>query len=93
MSVELSKVVTYYPVGNPLLIEEGEVRQFELQYAMPPNRGLPNALFEVDVGMLRQLGINVPAPSQVGRNFNLPGGGLEVPIDRAIPPEALRRVR
>ncbi len=67
--------------------------QAQIDLALPPNRGLPNALFEVDVGRLRQLGIDVPAPSQVGRNFNLPGGGLEVPINRAIPPEALRRVR
>jgi hypothetical protein len=66
--------------------------QAHLDLALPPNRAA-NALFEVDVGAMRRLGIEVPASTPVGRSYNMPGGGLEVPIDRAIPPELLRRVR
>ena len=35
----------------------------------------------------------IPAPTLVGRWYNMPGGGLEVPVNRVIPPELLRRVR
>lgn len=66
--------------------------QAQIGLALPPNRGLPNAVSEIDVATLRRLGIDVPAPTQVGRSFNLPGGSLEVPILRNIPLEALRRV-
>lgn len=81
--------------GKVFLTPQGNLSplQAQIDLALPPNRGLPNALFEVDVGKLRQLGIDVPAPSQVGRSFNMPGGGLEVPIDSRIPAEALRRLR
>ncbi len=67
--------------------------QAQIDLALPPNRGLPNAAFEIDAGKLRQLGIDVPAPTQVGRSFNMPGGGLEVPIEGRVPAEALRRIR
>lgn len=66
--------------------------QAHIDLALPPNRAA-NVLFEVDVGAMRRLGIEVPAPTPVGRSYNMPGGGLEVPIDRAIPPELLRRIR
>ena len=67
--------------------------QAQIDLALPANRGLPNSVFEIDVATLRRLGIGVPPPSQVGRSFNMPGGGLEVPIRRDIPPEALRRIQ
>lgn len=77
------------------LTPQGDLRplQAQIDLALPPNRGLPNALFEVDVGKLVRLGIDVPASSQVGRSFNMPGGGLEVPIESRIPAELLRRIR
>ncbi len=81
--------------GKNFLTPDGSLSplQAQLDLAIPPNRGLPDALFEVDVQTLRRLGIDVPAPSQVGRSFNLPGGGQETLIDSLIPPEALRRIR
>lgn len=61
--------------------------------ALPPNRGLPAALFEIDVNHLLRLGIEVPAPPQVTRYMDMPGGGTEAILRQPVPPEALRRVR
>jgi len=35
----------------------------------------------------------LPEPTLVPRSFNMPGGGSEVVLERAIPPELLRRIR
>ncbi|MCC6641242.1 MAG: hypothetical protein IT386_08795 [Deltaproteobacteria bacterium] len=80
--------------GRVFLTPQGGLSplQAHIDLALPPNRAA-NALLEVDVGAMRRLGIDIPAPTPVGRSYNMPGGGLEVPIDRAIPPELLRRVR
>jgi len=67
--------------------------QAQIDLALPPNRGLPDALFEIDVPTLRRMGIDVPASTPVYRNYNMPGGGLENVFDVRIPPEAIRRVR
>lgn len=52
----------------------------------------PN-LVEIDVGTLQRMGIQVPESGQVGRMFNMPGGGTEVVFPHAIPAEAIRVVR
>ena len=67
--------------------------QAQLDLALPPNRGLPGAVFEINAGGLRQAGISVSQPQQVGRMFNMPGGGQEVLIKGNVPPEYLRRIR
>jgi len=67
--------------------------QAQIDLALPPNRGLPNHLIEIDVGILRKLGIPIPRGGQVGRDYNMPGGGCEVVFPDRIPPAALRVVR
>ena len=67
--------------------------QAQIDLALPPNRGLPIHLIEIDVSTLRQLGYTVPRGGQVGRAYNMPGGGCEVVFPGRIPPAALRLVR
>ncbi len=67
--------------------------QAQVDLALPPNRGLPGHLIEIDVGTLQRMGISVPNASQVGRMFNMPGGGSEVVFPHAIPAEAIKVVR
>ena len=75
------------PVGNlsPL--------QAQVDLALPPNRGLPQHLVEIDVPTLESMGIQVPAAGTVGRSYNMPGGGTEVVFPHALPPEAIRTIR
>ena len=75
------------PIGNlsPL--------QAQIDLALPANRGLPGHLVEIDVGTLQRMGVQVPEAGQVGRMFNMPGGGTEVMFPHAIPAEAIRVVR
>ena len=67
--------------------------QAQIDLALPPNRGVPNALMEIDTKTLQNMGIRIPNSTQVKRDFNMPGGGQETVFDTLIPPEALRRVR
>ena len=67
--------------------------QAQIDLALPPNRGLPEHLIEIDLPTLRARGIEVPDPTLVTRNFNMPGGGLEVIFDEALPSEALKLLR
>lgn len=67
--------------------------QAQLDLALPPNRGLPQHLVEIDVGTLRDLGIELPELQKAGRRFNMPGGGPEMGIPERIPPNAIRKVR
>ncbi|MFH0342669.1 MAG: RHS repeat-associated core domain-containing protein [Chromatiales bacterium] len=67
--------------------------QAQIDLALPPNRGVPDALLEIDTRTLNQMGVKVPGATPVGRDFNMPGGGQEVTFDTLIPPEAIRRVR
>jgi RHS repeat-associated protein len=64
--------------------------QAQIDLALPPNRGLRDAVIEIDVQVLRKMGFEVPPATQVGRWFNMPGGGAEVIFNRQIPPEAIR---
>ena len=67
--------------------------QAQIDLALPPNRGLPQHLIEIDVQTLKNMGINVPQGQQITRMFNMPGGGTEVVFPHAIPPEALNVIR
>ena len=66
--------------------------QAQIDLALPAS-GARDALFEIDVGKLRKLGVNVPGATQVRRDFGMPGGGKEVVFDTLIPADALRRLR
>jgi RHS repeat-associated protein len=63
--------------------------QAQIDLALAPNRGLPDAVFEIDVQALRDMGIEIPDSSLVGRWYNMPGGGQEVVFPHPIPPEAI----
>jgi len=67
--------------------------QAQIDLALPPNRGLPVHLIDIDVETLLRLGIKIPEPQLVGRMFNMPGGGIEIVFPHALPPEALRVIR
>jgi len=67
--------------------------QAQIDLALPPNRGVPDALLKIDTRTLNRMGVDIPSATQVGRDFNMPGGGQEVIFDSLIPPEAIRRVR
>ncbi|MCK4563219.1 MAG: hypothetical protein KAU94_00935 [Verrucomicrobia bacterium] len=67
--------------------------QAQLDLALPPNRGLPNHLLEIDIPTLQGMGMKVPQGGPVGRMFNMPGGGTEIVFPHAIPAEAIKVVR
>jgi RHS repeat-associated protein len=67
--------------------------QAQLDLALPPNRGLPKHLIEVDIDTLTNMGIKVPQAQSITRMFNMPGGGLEVVFPQDIPREALKVIR
>lgn len=67
--------------------------QAQIDLALPPNRGLPQHLIEVNVQTLKNMGIEIPQRQQTTRMFNMPGGGIEVVFPHAIPSEALRLVK
>jgi hypothetical protein len=52
--------------------------QAHIDLALPPNRGLPDALIRVDLEALRRDGYEIPAITRVGRSFGMPGGGYEM---------------
>ena len=67
--------------------------QSQIDLALPPNRGVPDALLEIDTRTLNQMGVKLPEASPVRRDFNMPGGGQEVIFDTLIPPEVIGRPR
>ena len=56
-------------------------------------RGLPDALYRIDLNGLRGAGYDVPGFTQAGRMFNMPGGGMEMQFPYAIPPEFISVVK
>jgi hypothetical protein len=52
--------------------------QAQIDLALPPNRGLRDAVVRVDLAGLRRAGCNVPEFTRVPRKFNMPGGGTEI---------------
>jgi hypothetical protein len=81
--------------GKVFTTPDGHLSPIQAQgdLALPPNRGVPNHLLEIDVSTVRQMGIEIPQGSQVSRSFNMPGGGTEVVFPHAVPPEAIDIVR
>jgi hypothetical protein len=67
--------------------------QAQIDLALPPNRGLPDAVLRVDLAGLRKAGYDIGLFTQVGRKFNMPGGGTELRIEQAIPPRFLEVIR
>lgn len=68
--------------------------QAQLDLALPPNRGLSDAILEIDLDGLRRAGIDIGDPGKVGRSFNMPGGGLEMLIHtKTLPKRFLKRIR
>ena len=67
--------------------------QAQIDLALPPNRGLPEHLIEINVQTLRNFGVEIPSAQQVGRMYNMPGGGYEVIFSQGLPPEAIRIIR
>jgi len=67
--------------------------QAQIDLALPPNRGLPDALIRVDLAGMRKAGYDIGDFTQVGRKYNMPGGGTELQFKRAIPPQFVRVVR
>lgn len=66
--------------------------QAQIDLALPPNRGLPVALVQVDLAGLRGAGYDIPEVNRVGRSseHNMPGGGEEMQFPYPIPPEFLK---
>lgn len=67
--------------------------QAQIDLALPPNRGLPGSLIRIDLDGLRAAGYEIPGVGQVGRSFNMPGGGFEMQFPYQIPPEFLKVIR
>lgn len=67
--------------------------QAQLDLALAPNRGLPEALLRVDLAGLREAGYQIPEVTQVGRSSGMPGGGFEMQFPYRIPPEYLKVIR
>ena len=67
--------------------------QAQTDLALRPNAGLRDAVYQIDVKTAQQLGVSFPAPTLVPRHYNMPGGGLEVPVYQSIPGEAIRGIR
>ena len=84
----LSGKVFTTPMGTYTPIEA------QMYLGLSPNRGLPGALFEIDTGALRSLGLNPSGgPMRVLPTSNAMGYGTEITFEQAIPPSVLRRVR
>jgi RNA:NAD 2'-phosphotransferase (TPT1/KptA family) len=67
--------------------------QAQIDLALRPNRGLTDAVFQVDVRMLRSMGVDISQPTVVPRLFNMPGGGIQYTIKGDIPPAAIEKIR
>jgi hypothetical protein len=86
----LSRTGSIYTTPDPNL----SPLQAQIDLALPPNRGLPDALFEIDLAGLVAEGVQVTGPWLVGRWYNMPGGGIEVLIHATrLEPRFLRRIR
>ncbi len=67
--------------------------QAQIDLALAPNRGLPEAVLRIDLAGLRQAGYEIPEITQVGRNFGMPGGGFEMQFPYRIPPDYITVIR
>lgn len=67
--------------------------QAQLDLALRPNRGLPGAVIRIDLAGMRKAGYEIGDFTTVGRKYNMPGGGTELEIKRAIPAKFVKVVR
>lgn len=67
--------------------------QAQIDLALPPNRGLPDAIVRIDLQGLSAAGYELPALTQVARQFNLPGGGYEMFFPYQIPPQFITWIK
>jgi hypothetical protein len=67
--------------------------QAQIDLALPPNRGVPGALLQIDLAGLRKAGYEIPQVTQVGRSFGMPGGGFEMLFTYPIPPQFIKVIR
>jgi RHS repeat-associated protein len=66
--------------------------QAQIDLALPPNRGLPDAAVQVDVAGLHAAGYEIPDVTQVTRSFGMPGGGWEMQFPYEVPSQFLKVV-
>ena len=67
--------------------------QAHIDLALPPNRGLPDALLRVDLEGLRRDGYDIPAITRVGRSYGMPGGDYEMKVPYRIPPQYIKVIK
>jgi len=67
--------------------------QAQIDLALPPNRGLTDSIVRIDLNGLREAGYVIPQVTQVGRSFNMPGGGYEMQFNYPIPPEFITVIK
>ncbi len=67
--------------------------QAQIDLALPPNRGLRDALVRIDLAGLRQAGYEIPQVTRIARKFGMPGGGFEMQFPYAIPPQFIKIIR
>jgi hypothetical protein len=69
--------------------------QAQLELALPPNRGLPDRVVEIDLDALAAAGSELPSIDRIenvvrgseGRVYSMPGGGYEMQFPYPVPPE------
>jgi hypothetical protein len=74
--------------------------QAQLDLALPPNLGSPDAVIQIDLAGLREAGYEIPATTRVsnvvtagdGRVYSMPGGGYEMKFSYPIPPQFIKVV-
>lgn len=66
--------------------------QAQLNLALPPNTA-PNSLIRIDLQGLSNAGNELPEVNQVGRMYNLPGGGTEMQFPYQVPSQFLQVIR
>jgi hypothetical protein len=67
--------------------------QSQIDLALPPNRGLRDALVRIDLAGLKQAGYEIPEVTLVGRKFGMPGGGFEMQFPYTVPPQFVTVIR
>jgi hypothetical protein len=66
--------------------------QAQIDLALPPNRGLTNALLRIDMSGMAEAGFKLPKATRVKRDFGMPGGGTEIKFPYAVPPDFIKVV-
>lgn len=67
--------------------------QAQIDLALAPNRGLPEALLRVDLAAMRQAGYEIPEVTRVGRSLGMPGGDFQIQFPYRIPFDYITVIR